>query len=281
MKKVNARCLPTILFVMAIGCWGSACESSFDPLEDNELYDYSMYGYLDLNADTQWIRVMPILDTLISRNSAPLDIEVTLTRESNGEVEFLNDSLFFYNNVAYAWNYWTTARLHPDEEYTVRAESPAGEYSEATVRVPKPFPEPEIEYSEGDERGNVFGQGAENIVVAQAIYTVIVLEPGGPPSMPFEIAFSNMERVQVRENGNYNFTIQAWPALESETGKSQSQILIQKRELIVASGSEDWPDLSGLTEHEVTIPGVVSNVENGNGFIGGVASHRVELVTSQ
>jgi hypothetical protein len=263
-----------------MACWGSACESNFDPMEDNELYDFSMYGYLDLNADTQWIRVMPILDTLISRNSAPLDIEVTLTRESNGEVEVLNDSLFFYNNVAYTWNYWTTATLQLDEEYTVRAESSAGEYSEATVRIPRPFPEPEIEYSEGDERGNVSGQGAENLVVAQAIYTVIVYDQGFP-SRPFEVAFSNIGLTQVRENGNYNFTIQAWPVLMNETGKPQSQISIQKRELIVASGSEDWPDLSGLTEYEITIPGVVSNVENGTGFIGGVASHKVELRTTQ
>lgn len=95
------------IFVIFLALFGIGCETEFDPLQERDRYPFSMYGFLDLHADTQWVRVMPVLDSLVTHNPEPIDAHVTLTREMTGETTVLDDSLFFYGSFAYAWNYRT------------------------------------------------------------------------------------------------------------------------------------------------------------------------------
>ncbi len=37
----------------------SGCNRSFEPFKENNTYYFSIYGYLDVSADTQWVRVSP------------------------------------------------------------------------------------------------------------------------------------------------------------------------------------------------------------------------------
>src|SRR5690606_26320138 len=117
MKRYSE--LLVILVLTAITAWG--CNDTFEPLQENEEYVFSMYGTLDVHADTQWVRVMPIGDRLFNNNPEPSGTVVTLTRLSTGDVITMNDSLFTFGGPSYIWNYWTTEPLQPGEPYTVTA----------------------------------------------------------------------------------------------------------------------------------------------------------------
>lgn len=43
------------------------------------LFAFSMYGFLDVHADTQYVRVMPILDELLPNHLDTIDHSVTIT----------------------------------------------------------------------------------------------------------------------------------------------------------------------------------------------------------
>lgn len=133
----------------------AACDSAFEPIKKNDEVVFSMFGTLDLHADTQWVRVMPVGETLLPAATAGEKAEVTLTRMETGETIILNDSVFTFRNNTTVTNYWTDIRLHPEEEYSLKAKAPDGRSSRATVTIPPPLPRPLIDYSEDDEEGLV------------------------------------------------------------------------------------------------------------------------------
>jgi hypothetical protein len=105
-----------------------------------------MFGYLDLKADTQWVRVMPVRQNLFLAPE-PIDAVVTLEHLGSGRIVTLNDSLFGFvdprlGSVAYAYNFWTTERLEPEESYRLRAVRSDGASTTATVVMP-----PALEFS--------------------------------------------------------------------------------------------------------------------------------------
>lgn len=133
-----------------------------------------------------------------------------------------------------------------------------------------------VEYTEGDEKGVVFGSGVENLVVAQTTYEVSILDDTGQGSASFDVILSHLHASHVEANGDYYFEIDAWPLLIRALGAPRSRIIIvARKKILVASGSDDWPDLSGLVEAGVSLPEVGSNVENGAGLVAGIASRLI------
>lgn len=271
---------PEIAVFILVGLLGSGCEPHFDPLQENNRYRYSMYGLLNVHSDSQWVRVMPILDTLISQNPEPLGVEVSIRRESTGDLAVFNDSLFFYGGQAYAWNFRSFEPIHPEETYTVWVAGPDGEICRAEVHTPAAIPPPSVTYDKETEQGIVEGEGVENLVVAETtyrMYVIDIIEKKIIASPPFSLVLSHLGTAQVQNNGEYFFTIDAWPMIEKMTGYPRNRTFILSREVLVVSGSEDWPDLSGLDEERIVLPDFSSNVENGTGLVAGVAGQRVSL----
>jgi len=272
-RSVRALLFAAFLLPVTIGC-----ENSFAPLEDNDRYNYSIYGTLDLYADTQWVRVMPVIETLIPDDSTDPGVEVTLTRASTGDTSLLNDSLFVFGaGAAYVRNYWTTMPLFPNEEYILQAEGPDGRTSSSRVTVPSSLPLPLVEYSQEDETGQVTGTSDDPLVVVETIYYVQeITEVGlGPEEM---VRFSQLEKLIFnRARDEYRLQVNDRLALARELNLGEDEFVVNRRELLIVTGSEDWPDLSDLTELEIVLPEVVSNVENGTGVVAGIASRRVPL----
>lgn len=55
----------------------AGCDQTFEPIQENNQYYFSLYGYLDAAADTQWVRVGPARQD-INETPDPAGIEVTL-----------------------------------------------------------------------------------------------------------------------------------------------------------------------------------------------------------
>jgi|GEM_PF-484588 hypothetical protein len=270
---INVR---VVFFALLYMC-GTGCENVFEPLQENDRYAFSMYGTLDLQADTQWVRVMPIWESLIPRDPEPNGTKVTLIHQRSGEDTPMQPELFRFSNDVYVWNYWTNKQMEPQEKYIVRAMAPDGRQSYATVTTPSFLPIPVITYSEEFEQGTVRGISEDRLVTMEIRYIVqAYVELGCAPET--EIVISHIDDVSMNLNGEYHFHVNNNRVrIARELGVSASNFQVNKRELVVISASVDWPDIADLSDEVIVLPDVVSNVNNGTGVIAGIASRKVEI----
>lgn len=274
MNRKLQNFLAIYLFFITMGC-----DNTFDPLQENDQYVFSIYGVLDVHADTQWVRVMPIGEALIPTDTDPNGTMVKLTRKSSGETIVLNDSLFRFGGDAYVWNYWTTGSLQPNESYTITAEAPGGKQSNSAVILPSALPVPQVEYSEEYESITVSGHTEEQLVTVETRYLVqAITEVGCAPER--EVVLSHLDEV-TNLRGQYDLNAENRSDIATELGVNAFGFIVNRRELIIVSAGEDWPDLSGLTEEEIFLPDKVSNVENGTGAVAGIAGRKILITPRQ
>jgi hypothetical protein len=99
----------------------AGCDQTFEPLQETDRV-FSIYGYLEATADTQWIRVMPIRASIFS-GPDPIDAVVTRENLANGRTLQLRDSLFSFRPFdpagedLHAFNFSTTERIEPGGSY--------------------------------------------------------------------------------------------------------------------------------------------------------------------
>lgn len=273
-QKSNLVSIWLVVLLMVSGMAG--CENSFEPFEENYGLHFTMFGALDLSADTQWVRVMPIMDSLVSRSSKPIDAQVSLTRLSDGQKTILNDSLFKFRDEFYAWNFWTTVPLQEGGEYRIEAKASDGRTSSATFTIPPDFPTPLVEYYPRNETGRVYGSGVERVVVASGIYYVQTISDHGQLLRQW-VHVPHAYEVEYFGNNNFQFTLNDQRTIAERLGVSTLGITILDREVLVASGTSDWPDYEGLLREEYVLPDVQSNVENGLGVVSGIVTKKFPM----
>lgn len=279
MKGSNLIPWKVELFFLYVMLIFNGCDNTFEPLMENDQYQFSMYGAIDLQGEYSEVRVMPIGESLIPTDPDPNRTEVTLTRESSGESYVLRDSLFRFGGRAYVWNYFTDKVLHPNEEYTIRAEAEDGSYSSATVTIPSVLPVPEVEYTIVNEGGTVRGNSEDPIVTIEMRYRAqVVNEFGCEPER--EIVVNHTENILTYPNGNYRLEMGNRSALNSAFGPEKT-IRINSRKLVVMSALDDWPDTDDLSDEEAVLNDAVTNVEFGTGFVAGISSQTVEVTPSR
>jgi hypothetical protein len=120
----------------------AACDNTFEPIAPGGP-PFSVFGYLDASADTQWIRVTP-LRTLLRGSAEPLGVAVTLDDLGSGRIIALRDTAMRYPNVLgedslYAHNFWTAERIEPGAAYRFRAAGHDGALAESVVQVPPDY----------------------------------------------------------------------------------------------------------------------------------------------
>lgn len=140
------RALPLLAsgLLVAAGL-ASGCDETFEPLAPIERH-YTVFGYLDASADTQWIRVGPVRTLEPTSPSASSDI-VTLEEHGTGRTIALHDSLFTFENnprspiAGSAWvhNFWTTQPIEPGARYTLSIQGDGGEVATADITIPPAY----------------------------------------------------------------------------------------------------------------------------------------------
>ncbi|MEX0608556.1 MAG: hypothetical protein WD016_01230 [Balneolaceae bacterium] len=271
VSKKYYRSLFGVMLLILTSFYISACESSFEPLQENGRYHFSIFGALDHSADTQWVRVMPITDSIYVDDDFPLDAEVTLKRLSTGEITVMKDSLLQYSNSVYAWNFYTTTPIHANESYELNAEASDGRLSSATVTIPPNFPMPTSRYSEANENGTVSIFDVDRIVVAEVSYTMILWIDVKPPP-PVTFAISHLDKIYPSGNGADQFYPNDLDELANEFLIDKRLIEIIDRKVLVVSGSAEWPDYADLDEDEKYLPERSTNIVDGLGVLAGIVS---------
>lgn len=271
MKRILPICT---LFLLAGFLY--SCNDTFEPLEENTKYVYSIYGTLDVHADTQWVRVMPIGDRLFNDNPVHDGTIVTLTHLPSGNVTQLKDSMFVFAGPSYVWNYYTTEPLIPGNPYELKATATDGRFSYTRVVTAEELPLPRIDFDRSTDRGFVEGSNSQKLVVAVVKFWVQWIDDFGNWTDEETHAYSVLNTAFINQYTNvYRFQFDTRTLLTRSMGIPFSRIRLNKVELQVGSGLTSWPSYAGLSDEESIMPDVITNITDGTGYIATVASHKI------
>ncbi len=259
-----------VLF-LAAGC----NDTAFDPFQESDLA-FSIFGYLDVGTDTQFVRVSPLRDS-IAIAPEPLDAVVTLEHLATGRTVAFRDSLFSYQDgefVRYAHNYWSMERLEPATSYRFSVMHPAGESSAVTVALPDTFPDPEI-VIQSDPFANppqlaqsIRMTGIERLADVQLTYCV----QASNSSRVLTYVVSYLEKAVFRETDIVVVVKQGTDFAAISERLFGAPFTLLGIKVVVAAAGPDWPDLRGIDLETLALPVAVTNVERGVGYLGGIAS---------
>ena len=278
----------------------SGCDPTVDVFRPNDQFRYSLYGALDVAADTQAIRVSPIDDSLGIGAPRTLNATVLLENLDTGEQVSLRDSFVTLNGeTARVHNYWTTHPIQPTTSYQVTVRSEGEAVTTATTTTPARSPTlsqnnafllPCVfpgRFEEGEKRPqNTFVVEATNVDrIAAADVTYFVTFPSSGDSLRLDKTFNNYGAVKD-EGGYFEIPFFYRPALvdlnpipsPSPQCASIATLTYPYALVRVASGGPTWPeDWRGLPISAIANRDAYSNVKGGHGFVGGIYSDSIKV----
>jgi hypothetical protein len=84
LRALCGTCSSSLAASLCVAAVVAACDDSFEPIEPSELA-FSVFGYLDASAGTQWLRVMPIRPVKVTSQDT---LAATVTLEHLGTGRF-------------------------------------------------------------------------------------------------------------------------------------------------------------------------------------------------
>lgn len=264
-----------VISIVAISVFYNGCDQSFEPFQENDSYPFSIYGYLDASADTQWVRIMPVRISLFL-SPDPLDVTVTL-ENLNLEIEssILKDSLFYYGQDAYAWNFWTTMKLHPEQTYHLSVEDSDGNISSATVMMPEDFPDPVIEIDLENRQEILLITGVDNLADVHSTHELHHYLSDVTSVYSFNHHQDSLS-LSSQQGVHTVLLNPSEPRDYLETYIEQNPYRVLNRQIFVASAGPEWHFFPNISEEIIALPDGISNVENGVGYVVGVVSKRID-----
>lgn len=274
--KISGELAVYLFFLLSIGF--SGCKDNFQPLQENNTYYFSIYGYLNASADTQWVRVTPVREHIDSLSDLT-DVSVRIENIGTGEVITMNDSLFQRAGASYQ-NFWTTKPVEHNQSYRLIAEKTDGKSAQVMVQIPSELPTPVFVRQTGPGRPSeyyVLVDDQVNLADVQAIWYVRIHSPNLDVQRVFSFSYRNTAERFEEFEGFY--TIQLFP--DAELNEIERQVLlpvdgeievIYRQVFVASSGVELSSEIASLDEITYALPDVFSNIENGVGFLAGIDS---------
>ncbi len=272
---IKYRRLSTVLLISAPLYLLASCDTSIDPFQDSDLH-FSIWGYLDAGADSQFVRISPLRRS-ISLGDQDIDATVMLEDMGSGAKTILRDSVFVMGQKT-VHNYWSDVLLEHEKTYRLSVTNSAGDVSDAVVALPKAFPYPNVRFGGGigippeDASLTIKISGVERIAAIKIVYQLGTPVKGAPTEY-YEASY--LDRVAI------------WPDVLAvviipydeffRNTFSESCPFVSDAWLVVASAGPDWPDFLNIDDETLARPDVVTNVNGGVGFLGGVSSKVIHL----
>lgn len=263
-RIVRSRLVAALLVLSAV----PGCEYAFEPYEKNDDGAFALFGYLDLMADTQWVRVTPVRQH-VQTGPGPIDAVVTLELEGSGRTVTLRDSVFAFRdpglgNVGYVHNFWTTEPLEPEATYHLIVTRSDGASTTAIVQMPPTF---EFTVHNWGRANSLFEVKAERILAVDLFYALT--DRAGT-----RIRHIVRGAAIVAPSGPGKFNV----FLDGSELELPDSVDLGRVEARVAVATADWPWSGEISDLDVRVPGVApSNVDSGLGFVGGVATWTIPL----
>ena len=265
-----------IIFAISLFTLLTSCNETFQPLMDNDSVSFSIYGYLDATADTQWVRVAPVRKLLASPVEKP-EMMVSLEHLSSGDKVVMSDTLlkFQFPTGINAVNTFTDMKLEPGQSYLLTAEKPDGNYSKARVTLPENFPVPKLQIT-GHTNDLLYISGVDHLIDIQVRFFYRIIWAGQVENLMIAVPVTN--RAQRTGDGEYLVRI------NNHFVRTGVQLLlpananaeILHRQIFVAQGGPEWDEnIRDLNDLVYILPDVYSNIENGIGYLIGIVSKSI------
>lgn len=265
----NTVCAAIIIALL----FTAGCDHTFEPLQENDQYYFSVYGSLDASADTQWVRIMPVRDSLYF-SPRPIDAEVTLENVNTGESVVMHDSLFSFVQGVYVYNFWTTMNVEPEQTYRLTARdttNPEDRESFAEVTLPPDFPTPVVQMATDPGAPDfVYVDGVERLADVQAVFH-------GRDSTTGNIRLLGIPHRQDTLNAtthDYRIAIDTEDHPDDDDEGNPFPPVI-KRQIYVAAAGPGFHDFGTIDEKVIALPEGVSNITNGVGYLAGIVSKTI------
>jgi len=253
----------------------TACDDEFTPLAPTDL-QFSVFGYLDANADTQWVRVAPIRPLILTSPDG-FSATVTLEHLGTGQVIVLRDSVFRFTDATdpdgsegvYAHNFWTTEPIEPGATYRFVAQREGEQRAEAIIEIPGNFAV-EVRIARDTSTNDLFVlEGLKHVAFAGA--TGYFYDGCGQSS--YGVPFRRMTA-----EGDVYTVIADRPGIPARG--SCGRPIVERMEVWAAASENKWP-AAGLdyVTWGLAVPDGESNISNSLGYIGGVYLRRVPYET--
>lgn len=282
------RTILSVFFILSTFLFASACNQTFEPLEENDKYFFTIFGYLDASADTQWVRIVPPREQIDSPPEVP-EINVTLENLETGNTVVMKDSLFASGNGFNYSNFYTLEDIEAGQSYRVKAEHPDGRASQVTLKTPEEFPTPLFleDFNRVPPRINsLFILGEVNLIDVQTWWYVRVLGPGRDQLKRYAFTYRNSAEWSPIYGGAYVVAFsgdEEFAEIRRQADVSpntNSRVDVLYRQIYVAVAGPDWsPEIAALDDLLYSQPESLSNVENGLGYMVGVYSKIIPYET--
>ncbi|MFB6230943.1 MAG: hypothetical protein ABEL04_07275 [Salinibacter sp.] len=293
---------PALAVLSAVALLFASCDPTVDVVRPSEQYQYSLFGALNVAADTQVIRVEPLGDT--TQIGAPPEFDGTvMLKNLDGKAEVrLRDSFATVGEQdARVHNFWTTHSIRPSTTYRVSVQRNGDAVTKATTTTPaRP---PDLSYSPGLRLPCIFpgpfeidplkppntfvvrARNIEHIAVADAIYPVTYETE--QETLRTRNDFSYYNTIE-RNGGIFEIFVFYRPELvrlnpDPPPGPSQECAGFEEFThpyalVAVASGGPGWPEeWRGLPFDQIVSPDTFSNVRGGHGFVAGIYSDTIRV----
>lgn len=290
-RKLTADCRITYylflgLILICLFTLLSSC-SDFQPLQENDQYYFSINGFLDASADTQWVRITPAREQLETSSDVP-EMTVTIENLGNGENLTMRDSLFQKRGAKYL-NFWTTESINNNQSYKVVAEHPNGKRSEATIEIPGELPTPTVVIQtsfSGPTTYSVVVDGDVHVADVRSLYYIRITTSSTNIDRMFSFSYRNSVDTTETNGGSYTYHLEPENELEEIEQQlllpPEGQIEVIHRQIYVASTSTPWTsEVMSMDDLTYALPQTFSNIENGVGFLAGVDSKYVPYASCE
>lgn len=249
----------------------SSCDDSFQPLKKNDKYFFSIFGFLDVSADTQWVRVGTVRES-IDAPPAPDGIQVILEDLQSGETIVMKDSVFSSRNVL---NYWTTMNIKQEQTYSITVQGSEGKTSQVMVTTPTELPTIFITINDASPVGaNIYiDQDIEHIADVQSVWYVTLKSGTEYHRRIYRFPLRNTLEHSEIFGDSYAFANWEKEQEQIEQGIGGAEISRATRQFFVATGGPEWDSShSAINDLEFFLDGTNSNIENGLGYVVGINS---------
>jgi len=260
----------------------SSCETEFEPFIGTHT-ELSAYGYLEANADTQWIRVVPGRQQL-KRPPSYHNHGHTLTIRGSRSIDF-RDTLINISNDEQALLFYTTELLEPLSEWDVSIYDRDLNEVTANVKIPDIVKPSDINYDypffhENELRQTFLFSGVSNFFYVEQCYVLSIA-----PNLPrFDVCMRVVEGrhlVKATQGLISTFYLSADRnrILTTNLFNPNVAYFLHAISVRVILASDDWLPLGGRFDPEIAIrPGVLSNTSNNLGFIGGASVNEARWI---
>lgn len=281
MRHATLACLLGLALAL------TSCEDSVDPIVESERA-FSLYGVLQPRSDTQWVRIYPIETRLTPARPAPLAATFTATELEGGAPHAWRDSVMQESDGRYAHVFWRPFRVAYDRTYRLQVTGEHGRATRVEVDVP---PNAELVVQE-PQIGML--EVTLPVLVNNDVPRLIHLEVEYHFQFNFESEAganaSPVARATVSYDGEQQQTENGWivpinltedfvrlrRGLEDRNlWNPEFGLVMRDMTLRLAVVNAAWDPPGDAFDPEVLVePGLMSNVENGFGFVG--AGYRLE-----